>query len=122
MKHYKIENLGVIITDSKTIPFRYGVIGGTLGYAGLKAFRDYRKTDDIFGRPYKMAQTNVIDSLSIAAVCDMGEGNEQQPLALISDARVEFTNEEADPRELHVDAKDDVYAPLYTNLDDLSSE
>ena len=45
----------------------------------------------------------------------MGEGREQQPLAVIEDAPVEFV-EKVDRTELHIDIEDDVYRPLFDNL------
>ena len=39
-----------------------------------------------------MSKTDVADSLATAAVLCMGEGKEQQPLALITNALVEFND------------------------------
>ncbi|MEJ0001981.1 MAG: coenzyme F420-0:L-glutamate ligase [bacterium] len=82
-KIFKLKKLGVLITDSRIFPLRSGVVGVALGYAGFKGIRDYRGKKDIFGRVLKMSQTDVADSLATAAVLSMGEGREQQPLALI---------------------------------------
>ncbi len=113
--HYKIKNLGILITDSHTSPLRAGVTGIALGYAGFKGLRDYRGAKDIFGRKFKFSQTDVADSLAAAAVLVMGEGNEQIPLSLITDAPVEFT-EKIDRDELVIGIEDDMYAPLFSHL------
>jgi dihydrofolate synthase / folylpolyglutamate synthase len=68
-----IENLGIIITDSRTIPFRNGTTGVSLGHAGFEGIRDYRARLDIFGRPFHYARTNIPDALATAAVHLMGE-------------------------------------------------
>jgi len=117
---YKVKSLGVVITDSRISPMRAGVTGLALGYAGFKGIRDYRGKKDIFGRKLKVTMTDVADSLATAAALVMGEGAEQQPLAIIEDlpagrqARlVEFTNKPINPKEVMIPAKDDMYAPLF---------
>jgi dihydrofolate synthase / folylpolyglutamate synthase len=82
-KIYKVKNLGVLITDSRTIPLRSGVTGVSLGYAGFKGIKNYEDTEDIFGRKFKFSKTDVADSLATAAVLMMGEGRERHPLAVI---------------------------------------
>jgi coenzyme F420-0:L-glutamate ligase len=110
-RKYGIKNLGVIITDSAIMPLRAGVIGAALGYAGLKGVRDYRGKKDISGRVMKMSRTNVADSLATAGTLLMGEGNERHPLALITDAPVEFV-EKIKKNELQIAPKEDLYWPL----------
>lgn len=41
-KFYKVKNIGVIISDSKTIPLRWGVVGTAISYCGFKPLNDYR--------------------------------------------------------------------------------
>lgn len=110
---YGVQDLGVLITDSQTIPLRAGVIGAALGYAGFRGVRDYRGKPDIFGRASAFSRTNVADSLATAATFTMGEGNEQQPLALLEEAPVEFCDT-IDPKELYIDAEEDMYQPLFS--------
>ena len=112
MKHYKIKKLGVLITDSRVMPLRAGVIGVALGYAGFKGARDYRGKKDLYGRAFKFEQTNVADSLATAAALVMGEGSERQPLAVITEAPVEFTDK-VHRKELVIAEKDDMYRPLF---------
>lgn len=114
-KVYKLKRLGVVITDSRIFPLRAGTTAAALGYAGFKGLRDYRGKKDLFGRKLAMTQTNIADSLATAAVLLMGEGNERQPLAVIEDAPVTFT-ERISRRELVMNGKDDMYAPLLRPL------
>ena len=114
-KKYKVKKLGILITDSLTFPLRAGILGVALGYAGFKAIRDYRGTKDIFGRVLKMSRTDVADSLATAAVLLMGEGKEQQPLVVITDVPVEFT-EKINKKELIIPLKDDLYLPLFKRI------
>ena len=112
LEHYKLKKLGVLITDSRVMPLRAGVTAVALGYAGFKGLRDYRGKNDIFGRKLKFTQTNVADSLATAAALAMGEGRERQPLCVITDAPVEFTNR-VNSKELRIPFQDDMYAPLF---------
>jgi coenzyme F420-0:L-glutamate ligase len=114
-KIFKIKKLGVLITDSRTFPLRAGIVGVALGYAGFKGIRDYRGTKDIFGRVLKMSRTDVADSLATAAVLSTGEGKEQQPLALITDAPVVFT-EKINKKELFMDPREDLYRPFFEKI------
>src|SRR3989344_1523870 len=112
---YKIKNLGVIITDSRTIPLRAGVIGVALGYAGFESLKDYRGKPDIFGRKFIFSQTNLADSLATAAVLVMGEGSEQQPLAIMKNPPVVFSQKEINKMELVIPLEDDLYRPFFVS-------
>ena len=115
MKRHRIKNLGVIITDSRLLPLRAGVVGVALGWSGFSAVRDYRGKPDIFGRILKLSRTDLADSLATAAVLMMGEGAERQPLALITGAPVEFRNT-IDRHELSINIKEDIYQPLFEKI------
>jgi coenzyme F420-0:L-glutamate ligase len=115
LQKFKIKNLGILITDSRTGPLRAGIVGMSLGYAGFKGIRDYRGKKDIFNRILKMSRTDVADSLATSAVLCMGEGKEQQPLALITDAPVEFSDK-VNKKELLINPKDDLYMPLFKSI------
>lgn len=112
---YKVKKLGVLITDSRTIPLRAGVTGVALGYAGFRGVRDYRGKQDIFGRVAKYSRTNIADSLATAAVLVMGEGNEQQPLAVVKKAPLEFCDA-VHRSELRIAIADDMYRPLFLKV------
>jgi len=114
-KKYKIKKLGVLITDSRTLPLRAGVVGLAVGYAGFKGIKSYIDKKDIFGRKFKFSRTNIADSLASSAVLLMGEGNEQMPLAIINNAPVEFCNKIM-RKELYIDFKDDMYRPLFSKM------
>lgn len=114
-QRYGIKNLGVLITDSRTAPLRSGVTGVALGYAGFKGIRDYKGKTDIFGRKFKFSSVNIADSLATAAVLVMGEGREQQPLAVIKEAPVEFCGK-VHRNELEIAVQDDMYLPLFSKL------
>lgn len=119
-KRHTIKNLGVIVTDSRTIPLRWGVTGIALSWCGLEPLKSYIDKPDIFGNTMHSEKTSIIDSLATAATVTMGEGNEQQPLALIEDADfVTFqnhvpTNEEV--ANLRIELGDDLFEPLLRSV------
>ena len=115
MKYYKTKNLGIIISDSRLLPLRAGVVGVALGYAGFKGVRDYRGKNDLFGRKLQFSRTDIADSLATSAVLLMGEGSERQPLALITRAPVEFVTK-INKKELAINPKEDVYQPLFEKI------
>ena len=114
-QRYDVRHLGVLITDSRTMPLRAGVTGVAVGYAGFRGIKDYRGTPDIFGRKFKFSRTNIADGLATAAVLVMGEGSEQQPLAIIKRAPVEFCDR-VNRMELRIDIQEDMYRPLFSKL------
>lgn len=116
MKAYKVRDLGILVTDSRTFPLRSGVIGLATGFAGFRGVRDYRGAPDLFGRKLKFSRTNVADCLASAAVTEMGEAAESLPLALITDARVEFTDKLVRKNSVNIRLDDDIYRPLLLPL------
>ncbi len=84
------EKIGVLLTDSRTLPLRVGVTGVALSFSGFRGVRDDRGQRDLFGRELKLSQTAVADALAAAAVLEMGEGAEQRPLAIIASDTVAF--------------------------------
>lgn len=115
---YNVKNLGVIITDSRSLPLRAGIVGVALGYSGFGGIRDYRGKADIFGRILKSSKTDVADSLATAAVLVMGEGDERKPLAIITDAPIEF-KDRINNSELEIDIKEDLYIPLFKKIENI---
>ncbi|MBI4599620.1 coenzyme F420-0:L-glutamate ligase [Candidatus Uhrbacteria bacterium] len=111
-----LTHVGVLITDSRILPLRAGILGLAIGYAGFKGVYDNRGKPDIFGRTLIMSQTDIADGLATSAVICMGEAAEQQPLALITDPSVEWTDDPADPKELVIPPEDDLYRPFFENL------
>lgn len=120
-KKHHCKHVGVILTDSKLTPLRTGVTGYSLSHSGFEALINYIDKPDIFGRLMHAEKENVADSLATAATAVTGEGNEQQPIALITDVPfVKFqarnpTNEEV--HNLKIKMEDDVYASILSRVD-----
>src|SRR5579884_3564736 len=75
-----IKNLGVVITDSHSIPLRRGLVGISLAHWGFEPLKDYRGKKDLFGKKLEVSLANIPDALAAAAVLAMGEGSEQTPI------------------------------------------
>lgn len=114
-KKFRLKKLGVMITDSRLLPLRAGVVGISLGYAGFKGIKNYIGKPDLFGRPFEFSKTDIADGLATAAVLVMGEGTEKQPLCVISDAPIEFTDK-INRTELKIDIEEDIYKPLFEKI------
>ncbi|MFY9484334.1 MAG: coenzyme F420-0:L-glutamate ligase [Patescibacteria group bacterium] len=115
-KRFKLNNVGVIITDSKTTPLRWGTTGVALGYSGFEGIKNYVGKKDIFGRALEVTKANVVDPLAAMAVLAMGEGAEQTPIAILEDPGfVSFKKNYPSKKELallNIGLKDPMYQPL----------
>lgn len=115
-----LREIGVIITDSKLSPLRWGVTGVALAHSGFQAIRSYVGKPDVFGRPLKVETVNDADSLAAASVNVMGEGDEQTPLAVISDIPyVTFVDKDPIGKEslpTMIDMHHEVFTPLLTSV------
>ena len=116
--HFKINKLGVLITDTRSVPLRVGTVGRAIGFAGFKPLKSYIGKDDLFGRKSRVTQSNHADALAAASVCTMGEGSEQTPLALIKDAPIAFTSRPLalKDKKLYMLPKDDIFGFVFKHV------
>lgn len=119
--NYQIKELGVVITDSRSQPLRWGIIGTALAFAGFLPLHDLIGTPDLFGRELQMTQVAVAEGVAAAAVLEMGEGSESQPLALVEDVRqavfIDRPYSTEEKANFMINYEDDMYAPLLQNID-----
>ncbi len=112
-KRFKVQDVGVIVTDSRNVPLRYGSTGAVIAHSGFFSINSYIDTPDLFGRIMHVSKVNVSDSLASAAVLEMGEGQEQTPLAVLTDIPyVRFNPENPSEKELsliHLTLETDLY-------------
>lgn len=113
---FNLDKVGVIITDSKTTPLRWGVTAIAIAYSGFTPLKNYIGKKDLFGRPFIFEQLSVIDSLASAATVVMGEGAEQTPIAIITDLpNIKFQERDPTKKELNslkINKNTDLYSPL----------
>ncbi len=120
IEKFNLKNVGVLITDSKTTPLRYGITGIGIAHSGFAAINDFMGTPDIFGRILKMTKVNVMDGIAAAAAVVMGEASEQTPLSIVGDVPfVKFQDHEPTKEELElleIDPATDVYGAILQNV------
>lgn len=121
MEKYNLKDVGVVITDSRSVPLRRGTVGVSVGFAGFKSHNDYRKTEDLFGRDFVVAMNNVADGLASSAVLVMGEGKECTPIAVIEDCDfVQFSEDCSIDKKyssFHVPVEEDIYRPFIEGVE-----
>lgn len=116
LKKFNIKNLGVVITDSKTTPLRYGTTGFALSCSGFLPLNSYIGKPDIFGKTMRVTKANMMDSIAGAAVLVMGEGSECIPLVTLKEVpRIQFIERALSKEEiqsLEININDDLYSQL----------
>lgn len=119
-KRFSLKAVGVIITDSKTTPMRWGVTGIAIAHSGFLAVKDYIGKEDVFGRKFQYEKLSVRDCLASAAVLTMGEGAEQTPLAVIEDIpNIYFQDRNPTEKELEdikITLDTDLYGPFLKSV------
>lgn len=115
-----VEHLGVLITDSNVTPLRNGVMGIGFAWCGFEPIYSYIDKLDVYGHPLNITKVNILDSLAAGAVFIMGEGDEQTPISIITEApKISFfkrvpTQEEL--KSISIDINDDLYAPMLSSV------
>lgn len=118
-KTYKREHLYLVLTDSRSVFLRRGVVGIALAWAGFEPLYDDRVRSDLLGFPSGGSQTNVPDSLAASAVMVMGEANEQTPLVRIHNAPYVRENQTGRKKVFNTfefDMNEDLFAPFMNRL------
>lgn len=88
------KNIGVIVTDTHSRPFRLGQVEETIGIAGVNPLADYRGQRDLFGYQLRFKNVALADEVAGAAELVMGQGREAIPAALVRGLkRVRFLDE-----------------------------
>jgi F420-0:gamma-glutamyl ligase len=117
---FKTKQFGVVISDSRSMPLRVGAMGVAIGFWGFAPLNSYIGQKDIFGRRLKYEQANVLDAITAAAVLEMGEGDEQTPLAQVEDlVQIQFSRSRPNQKDLHefyVSLGDDIFHLFYKDI------
>ena len=90
-KEFGIDNLGVIISDSRVQPLRKGTIGIAIATAGFEPVEDLIGKPDLFKRPMEITMRAIADDLTSAAQFLLSEADQQTPVVIIRESNVEFT-------------------------------
>lgn len=108
-KKFDLEELGVVVTDSRCTPRRLGVTGFALAWAGFVGIRDERGKKDLFGNDMSVTQRNLADSIADGATLLMGEADESTPFAVVREAPVEFSDDSVDPKVVEISREEDLF-------------
>lgn len=116
---YGIQNLSLIITDSRSVFLRRGVIGMAIAWSGFEPVYDNRLRTDMLGHKSGGSQTNVPDALAASAVFVMGEANEGTPLVRIRNApyiREQNIAKREEFSSYTFSMEEDIFAPFMKDL------
>ncbi len=113
---HNIHDLGVVITDSHSLPFRYGAMSVAIGCWGFEPIESHIGRPDLFNRPMEYSKTNLPDAIAAATTLVTGECDEAQPITILRGIpNLVFTEE--DPRaELFVPYEEDIYRDLFKDF------
>jgi len=113
---HNVRELGIIVTDARSIPLRRGFIGMALAYSGFEGVVNQKGMPDLFGRPLRFTEKTMADGLAASAVLLGGEADERTPFVLIEDAPVTFTDRKIDPSEITIKPHSDIFASLFSDM------
>ena len=84
------KNCAVIITDTCGRPFRCGVTGVAIGWAGISALQDWRGKRDMHGKVLEITLEAVVDEIASAANLLMGEAGDGTPAIVFRGLRFPY--------------------------------
>jgi coenzyme F420-0:L-glutamate ligase / coenzyme F420-1:gamma-L-glutamate ligase len=103
------KQVGVVICDTRSRPFRRGQVEESIGVAGLNPLIDYRGQKDLFGYTLRFKNVAIADELASAAELVMGQGREKTPVAIIRGlTRIRF-QDRASSKILGVTSEEDLF-------------
>jgi coenzyme F420-0:L-glutamate ligase/coenzyme F420-1:gamma-L-glutamate ligase len=103
------KSVGVIICDTYSRPLRNGIVEFAIGLAGIKPFKDYRGTRDLFGNELRFKLVAVVDEIAAAAELVMGQGAEATPVAVIRGLTGVEMNNDSRSGDLFMPTSKDLY-------------
>ena len=110
---YQLTELGVVVTDSRSQPFRLGASGVALGWWGIEPIQSHIGELDLFGTELRYERSNVVDGLAAGANLVMGETNAGVPV-VVARGVPECTFTDTNTREhLFVSPEHDHFRELY---------
>lgn len=112
-KRHRLNNLGVIITDSHSVPFRLGALGVAIAFWGFAPLESHIGKRDLFGREIKYERSNLADAIAAGAGLVSGEVAECQPIVIVRKVpEIVYTNQNHQD-DLMVPPKEDTFRVLY---------
>jgi coenzyme F420-0:L-glutamate ligase / coenzyme F420-1:gamma-L-glutamate ligase len=112
MKRVKLltgKNVGVVVCDTRSRPFRRGQVEECIGVAGTSPLVDYRGQKDLFGYRLRFKNVALADELASAAELVMGQGRERAPAAIIRGLRRVKFQDRASSKRLAISLSEDLF-------------
>lgn len=106
INRYTGTKTSVLITDTNGRAFRNGQTGVAIGIAGLKPMKDWRGTEDLFGKVLEVKNEAIADEIAGFANILMGEGNGGTPVVILRGMEIKRDNSSIN--ELYRAEKEDV--------------
>jgi coenzyme F420-0:L-glutamate ligase len=91
-KKYNLNDLGLIIADSRVQPLRKGTIGIAIATAGFEPIEDLIGHPDLFNRLMEITKRAIADDLASAAQFLLNETDQRTPVVIIRNSNVEFSD------------------------------
>lgn len=112
-KRHDVTDIGVIITDSRSLPFRFGAMGVAIACWGFSPIASHVGKKDLFGREIKYERSNLADAIAAGAGLVSGEVAECQPVVIARGVPEVVFNEGDHSGDLMVNPKEDIFRILY---------
>jgi len=106
------KKIAVLLADSCGRPFRIGVAGTCVGFAGMKPTLDRRGEKDRFGKTARITIVAIADEICAAANLVMGELQEGIPAVIVRGLRFKLDEEQQSVKTLFFDKRRDVFRTL----------
>ncbi len=102
-KKYNLNDLGLIIADSRVQPLRKGTIGIAIATAGFEPIEDLIGHPDLFNRPMEITTRAIADDLASAAQFLLSEADQRTPVVIIRESNIEFTENPVSTPEMEAE-------------------
>jgi dihydrofolate synthase / folylpolyglutamate synthase len=116
LKRFHVSRVGVIVTDSHTLPFRYGTVSTGIGWWGFEPIVNHQGRPDLFGRTTLYSKTNMVDAIAASVSLISGECNEAQPIQIVRDVPGVVWCTDDTRQQLLVPYEEDLYRVLYKDF------
>jgi coenzyme F420-0:L-glutamate ligase/coenzyme F420-1:gamma-L-glutamate ligase len=103
-------DVGVVVCDTFSRPFRRGQANFAIGVSGVQAFRDYRGKKDLFGQVLRVKNSAVLDEVAAAAELVMGQAMEATPVVVFRGLKDAVGScEECQAADLQISSGEDLF-------------
>lgn len=115
-ERFGLREVGVVVTDSRSQPMRFGATGVALAFWGVEPLVSHIGKQDLFGREIRHERSNIVDGIAAGACVVSGEVAECRPLVIARDVP-QVTFREGNGKDMLMSPPDeDMFRALYEKL------